>query len=186
MGAFRASCEPLGDARGYLKNFLPKNYISENNFSGIFRITFSLCVVARWGHLGIFVSPWGTLGGTEVKNFHAKNFPQNYTSENIFSGIFRITFSHRVVARWGHLGIFVSPWGTLGGTEVKNVHAKKLPQNYTSENNFTGIFRITFSHRVVARWGHLGIFVSPWGTLGGTEAKNFHAKKIHKKLYIRK
>ena len=227
--------ERQGVLRGknFTRKFFSKNYIPEMYFSGKL---VSARVVARQGYLGIFGGPRGTLGGTEGKNFYAKNFLQklhirkvffgnfwetfssfvlwpdrgiqgslgapggrqgvlrgkiftrkifskNYISEKYVSGIFRKTFSARVVARQGYLGIFGGPWGRQGVLRGKMFTRKIFSKNYISEKYFSEIFGTTFSARVVARQGYLGIFGGPWGTLGGTEGKNF-TRKIFSKNYI--
>ena len=244
MGTFRDLCVPLSDARGYWgetllrENFSPKIIKPKNIFFGIFLKTFSPRVVVRWGHLGILVCPWWTLEGTEGNNFYAKKILQksyirkkivrNF-SQNFFSsccgpmGTFRDLCMPLVDARgyWGEQflrkknspkiiypkkivwifsqNFFSSCCGPMGtfrdlcmplvdamGTEGKNCYAKKISKNHISETKLFGIFSQNFFPRVVARWGHLGIFVCRWRTLGSTEGKNFYAKNFLQKLYIRK
>ena len=62
---------------------------------------------------------------------------------------------------------------------------KNVPRKLDIRKVIFRIFGQTFSARVVARWGHLGIFGGPWGTLGGPEGKHFHVKKFPQKLYVR-
>ena len=171
--------------KNFTRKIFSKNYISENYFSEFFGKLFPLVLWPDRGIQGSLGALGGRQGVLRGKIFTRKIFSKNYISENYFSGIFLKTFSSaRVVARQGYLGIFGGPWGTLGGTEgEKFLREKFSPKIIYPKKYFSGIFRKTFSARVVARQGYLGIFGGPWGTLGGTEGNNF-TRKIVSKNYI--
>ena len=64
------------------------------------------------GTLGDIWGPLWDARGSGGENFSLeKFFPKIYISEKYFSRFFGKTFSARVMARWGHLGIFGGPWG---------------------------------------------------------------------------
>ena len=145
----------------FTRKIFSKNYISEKYFSGIFwGNLFPLVLWPDRGIQGSLGAAGGSLGVLRGKNFYAKNFLQKlHVSEKYFSGIFGKTFSARVVARQGYLGIFGGPWGTLGGTEGKKFYAKNfLKKLYIRKVFFGNFWGQLVSSRVVARQGYLGIF----------------------------
>ena len=128
MGAFREISWPLGDASGsrgeklFTRKMFPENLISEKYFSGFFyRKTFFCSCCGPMGAFRDISWPLGDASGSRgEKHFTRKMFPENLISEKYFPDFFLAKrFSARVVARWGHLGIFGGPWGTLGGPEGK-------------------------------------------------------------------
>ena len=140
--------------------------------------------MARWGHLGIFGGPWGTLWGQEGGFPREKFSPKIIYPKSIFFRIFGKTFSARVVDQWGHLGIFGGPWGTLGGLEGENFHSKNFPRKQISEKYFSRFFWENF---FCSCYGPMGAFRDIWGPLGdarGLEGKNFTRKIFPNIIYI--